>query len=103
MALKDPASTYPVKSKHVTWKVLDGEGIILDLETGVYFTLNATGTACWERLDGKTSLAVIASELIDRFDVPLEQVQRDVIELTRTLADEGLIRISDDPSTTPGA
>ncbi len=103
MTLGDLQITYPVKSKDVTWKVLDGEGIILNLETGVYFTLNVTGTACWERLDGKTSLAMIASDLVERFDVPLEQAQRDLMELTRTLVDEGLVGITDGTSTTAGA
>jgi len=101
--LENLSNTYPVKSKDVTWKVLEGEGIILNLETGVYFTLNVTGTACWERLDGKTSLAMIASDLFEQFDVSLEQAQRDLMELTRTLADEGLVRITDGTSTTARA
>ncbi len=103
MTIEDLSNTYPLRSRHVTWKVLDGEGIILDLETGVYFTLNASGTTCWERLDGKTSLAVIASDLLEQFDVPLEQAQRDLIELTQTLMDEGLVRITDGTSTTASA
>lgn len=103
MILDDVSKTYPVKSKHVTWKVLDDESVLLNLDTGVYFTLNAPGTEVWLRIDGETSLAMLANSLCDRFEVTLEQAQRDLIELTQTFLDEGLVRITDGTSTTSGA
>ena len=103
MALADLSKTYPVKSKDVTWKVLDGEAVLLNLDTGVYFTLNATGTAVWNLLDGQTSLAEISRALCEQFDITFEEARRDLMELTQRLLDEGLVRITDDTSTTQGA
>jgi hypothetical protein len=102
MALADLSNTYPVKSKDVTWKVLDGETVLLNLDTGIYFTLNATGTGVWELFDGQTSLAETARALCEQFDVTLEQAERDCMELAKALMDEGLVRITDDTSTTQG-
>lgn len=102
MALADLSNTYPVKSKDVTWKVLDGETVLLNLDTGIYFTLNATGTEVWELYDSQTSLAEITRVLCEQFDVTMEQAQRDLIELTQGLLNEGLVRVTHGTSTAPG-
>jgi len=102
MVLSDPANTYPAKNKNVAWKVLDGESVVLNLDSGVYFTLNMTGTAVWERIDGATSLEEIGRGLWEQFEITVEQAQRDLLELTQTLLDEGLVTVTDDTSTAPG-
>lgn len=102
MLLNDPANTYLAKNKNVAWKVLDGESVVLNLDSGVYFTLNVSGTAIWERIDGAGSLAEIGRNLCEQFDVTFEQVQGDLIELTQTLLNEGLVSVTDDTSTAPG-
>ena len=103
MLLNDPSKTCLAKNKNMAWKVLDSEAVVLNLDSGVYFTLNATGTAAWERFDGTASLAMIANGLCEQFDVTLEQAKRDLIELTQTLLDDGLVGVTDDTSTAPGA
>ena len=102
MLLNDSMNTYLIRSKNVAWKVLDGESVVLNLDSGVYFTLNMTGTAVWERIDGATSLEEIGGGLCEQFDVTLEQAKRDLIELTQTLLDDGLVGVTDDTSTAPG-
>jgi hypothetical protein len=103
MLPNDPSKTYLIRSKNVAWKVLDGESVVLNLDSGVYFTLNMTGTAVWERIDGATSLEEIGRGLCEQFEITVEQAQGDLLELTQTLLDEGLIRVTDDTSTAPGA
>lgn len=102
MLLNDPANTYLAKNKNVAWKVLDGESVVLNLDSGVYFTLNMTGTAVWERIDGATSLEEIGRGLWEQFEITVEQARRDLLELTQTLLDEGLVKVTDDTSTAPG-
>lgn len=99
MTLSDPSKTCPVKGKHVTWKVLEGESVLLNLDTGIYFTLNATGTAAWELIDGRTSLTDIGQALCEQFNVTMEQAQGDLSELTHALLNEGLIEVTDGTST----
>jgi hypothetical protein len=102
MVLSDPSKTYLIRSKNVAWKVLDGESVVLNLDSGVYFTLDMTGTAVWERIDGATSLEEIGRGLCEQFEITVEQAQRDLLELTQTLLDEVLVRVTDDTSTAPG-
>lgn len=103
MTMSDSSSICPIRSEQVTWKVLEGESVLLHLETGVYFTLNETGTAAWELFDGAISLAAIGEALCARFDAPPAQVRQDLLELTQTLLEEGLVRIHEDSSTSSGA
>lgn len=102
MTISDSSSICPIRSEQVTWRVLEGESVLLHLETGVYFTLNETGTAAWELFDGATSLTAIGEALCTRFDAPSAQVRQDLLELTHTLLDEGLVRIYEDCSTPSG-
>lgn len=71
MESESPAHMYPIKFQHVTWRSLEGESVLLNLETGIHFTLNETGTAVWELFDGTTSLSEIEQILCRRFDVGL--------------------------------
>jgi hypothetical protein len=99
MTMSDSSSICPIRSEQVTWKALEGESVLLHLETGVYFSLNETGTAAWELFDGATSLAAISEALCARFNVSAEQARQDLFELTQTLLEEGLVKIREDLST----
>jgi hypothetical protein len=101
--MSDHTTTCPIRSEHVTWKALEGESVLLNLETGVYFSLNETGTAAWELFDGATSLATVGKALCARYNVPAEQAQQDLFELTQMLLDEGLVKIRENHSTPSGA
>lgn len=103
MTMSDPSSICLIRSEQVTWKALEGESVLLNLETGVYFTLNETGTVAWELFDGAIPLAAIGEALCARFDAPSAQVRQDLLDLTQTLLEEGLVRIREDSSTSSGA
>jgi hypothetical protein len=63
----DPNGTY-VPSDDVVVREIEGELIIVPLVSGIgniedeLFTLNETGRAIWERLDGKKSLKDLAKD-----------------------------------------
>ncbi len=102
MTMSDPSSICPIRSEQVTWKALEGESVLLHLETGVYFSLNETGTAAWELFDGATSLATVGDTLCARFNVSAEQARQDLFELTQMLLKEELVKIRENHSTPSG-
>jgi hypothetical protein len=72
----------------------DGTGLLLDLRSKFYFTLNATGVAVWKLLAaGEAPSARTLAERIARdFEAPsLDVVERDVEALLAELAAEGLV------------
>ncbi|MCO6452103.1 MAG: PqqD family protein [Caldilineales bacterium] len=81
----------PRRSSQTAADSLEGQTIIIDLKSGVYFSLNATGTFLWDRLDGETSLASISRELAAAYEVDAETTDADILELAGQLHSEGLI------------
>lgn len=81
----------------VVARELDGEAVLLDLASSSYFGLDAIGFHIWSALDGETQLANIVSQLEDEYEVEPEQLRRDVCALVHSLAEKGLVRITDLP------
>jgi len=79
-------------SEDVVAREIEGEIIIVPLTSGIgdmedeLYTLNETGKAIWDRLDGARSLRQIATELANEYDAPAGDLERDVLGLATELA-----------------
>lgn len=80
------------KVRDLVWKVVDGEAIILDLETGDHFSLNPVATAIWELLQERLGADEVARRVADRYRKPVESVRSDVDELLAELLETRLWR-----------
>jgi len=84
-------------SEDVVTRHIEGETIIIPLVAGIgdmeeeLYSLNTSGQAIWEKLDGKRSLAVIVDELAAEYDASLENLRQDVGGLIEELARRRLI------------
>jgi hypothetical protein len=76
----DAAADERVKLREgaVSWREVDGEAILLDLETSAYLGVNATGTVLWPLLDTGTTPAAMAAALVERFEVEPDVAREDV-------------------------
>jgi hypothetical protein len=80
-----------VPTEDLVAREIEGELIIVPLVAGIgdaedeLYTLNDTGKAIWNRLDGKTPLGEIVAALVRDYGVPSEEVERDVLGLTTEL------------------
>jgi hypothetical protein len=80
-------------SGDVVSREVAGEMVLLDLASGTYFGLNRVGCRVWERLSESACSIRQLSQLIEsEFDAPYEQIEHDILELTRTLSEKALIR-----------
>ena len=71
-------------------RVVDGEALLIHLQSGEYFSLNPIGTRIWELLSGERTLDEIANILVSEYDVTLDQAQADIIALAADLIRERL-------------
>lgn len=55
------------------------------------YSLNETGAFIWESLDGARSLAEIGGQLEQLYDINLEIIKGDVLEIASELFEAGLI------------
>jgi hypothetical protein len=77
--------------QQVAAKIMEGEAILINLVTGMYYSMSDTGTFIWSLVEQGASVNQIAERLTDRFDVDLPRAQADLGELVNELEAEGLI------------
>lgn len=71
-------------SKDIVARDVMGELIIVPLASGIgntedeIYTLNETGRAIWDRLDGRTTLKDIGKALSKEFDASPGEIERDI-------------------------
>jgi len=89
--------TRVVASLDVVHRELDGEAVLLNLDTGMYFGLDEVGTRVWSCLREATDLAAIHRTLLDEYEVAADRLEADLIELVGALAEQGLVHFVDAP------
>ncbi len=78
-------------STDVVAREIQGVLVIVPLVSGIgdtddeLYTLNETGKAIWEKLDGRRTLNSVAKELSAEFDCPEAEIQSDVLGLVEEL------------------
>lgn len=87
------ANTVFQRSPNATHQTVAGEAILIDLNTGSYYSLNETGTWLWENLDGRRSVGQLAHDLAQFCNIPeqVNTVQVDLIDLLNNLLAEKLV------------
>ena len=85
------------QSENVVSRDIEGELLIVPLISGIgdmedeLFTMNETGKAIWERLDGQKKLQEIMLELSAEFDVSVEELEKDVVGFVAELIRRGML------------
>lgn len=80
-------------SKNVFAQEIDDETIILDSVTQEYFSINEIGKVIWSLIEEKKNLEEIKAEMLDMYEVPQEQLEKDVLNFLQALEQKGLIKI----------
>ena len=84
-------------SEDVVAREIEDELIIVPLVAGIgdmedeIFTVNETGRAIWDRLDGKKSLRNVAAELSAEFGASSGEIAEDVMGFVRELLKRGIV------------
>ena len=73
---------------------LGPEIALLNINTGVYYTLNAVGASIWRQIQGTTTLAEIKSRLLEEYEVDEVHCERDLVRIVEELSASGLIEVS---------
>jgi hypothetical protein len=71
---------------------LDGEAVLLNVETGIYFGLDEVGTRIWELLAQGADERKVLGQLLQEYDVEEAQLSADISGFIAHLAAAGLVR-----------
>lgn len=77
----------------VVFRELDGEAVILNLETGMYFGLDSVGTRIWQLLDAHKNLRRTLDALEAEFDAPVDRLESDLTAFVGKLHAKGLLTV----------
>lgn len=81
-----------VQSGKALSTMVDGEAVLIGIETGRYYGLDAVGTAIWNRLEQPCSIDALCAGLADEFEgdpAVIEEETRTFIDL---LVERDLVR-----------
>lgn len=81
------------RAENVTFEVVADEAILIDINTGTYFSLNEVGTEFWEMLDGEQTIEQQATVIANKYEVETSMVVADLLELAEEMAKDKLIVI----------
>lgn len=70
------------------------EVVLLDLDSGTYFGLDAVGGRVWDLLTASATIGEAIETMLGEYDVEREVLQRDVLRLVEELEEKGLITAS---------
>ena len=79
------------KSPKSAWRTIEGEAVILSMDTKVLRGLNPVGSRIWELIDGQRAVEEITGVIVQEFDVAPGQAAKDVEAFIRDLLDRGLV------------
>ena len=88
-----------VREPDVAAKVIDGEAVIINLASGMYYSLNGSGSAVWELIEKGCTLAEASDAVRSAFNISAETAERDVSRLWENLLAENLVVVSEDMSS----
>jgi hypothetical protein len=83
--------------EHVVFRSFEAETVLLNLSSGQYHGLNATGGRMLELLRENGSVSATAAMVAEEFKQPVDEVTSDLVQLCQELAARGLIEVGAEP------
>jgi hypothetical protein len=84
-------ASFRINTPNVVAETVDGETTIVDLENGVYYALNVSGSLIWDEVVSGMPQAEVAGIVTRTFGIADEEADRAVGDLIGQLAEAGLI------------
>ena len=77
---------------------MDGETVMLDIESGKYFALSGVGSHVWKMLEDERTVDQVIGDIESEFDVSnlsgRDEIAADVTDFLQSLVDKDLVRVS---------
>jgi hypothetical protein len=78
---------------HVLVRDLEGELVLLNVESEHYFGLDAVGTRMWVALTGSPTVEEAYAHLSEEYEVEPDRLRVDLADLVSRLVSEGLLEL----------
>lgn len=82
-----------VRSEQLTGSQVDNELVMIDLDSGEYYGLNAIASDIWQRLAEPVRVADLCADLLQCYDVEAERCEQEVLALLRKMQEKRMLRL----------
>lgn len=89
--MSELSACYGPKGDSLASTIIDGDAVLVNLATGVYYSLDGTAGAVWRMIENRRSVSEIAQGLAFHYDTTPERALADVESLVSKLLTEELI------------
>lgn len=86
-----PLDAIIVKNERVPWRIIEGEAILVKVDSGEVIHLNEVAAEIWRKIDGQRKISEIIDLIQKDFDVDREQAEKDTLEFIKSLSDINLV------------
>lgn len=73
---------------------LDGDVVIMSIDTGTYYGLDAVGACVWKLLEQPRTFAEVIDGVVERFEVGAEVVEKDLTAFLNEMQAEGIVSVT---------
>lgn len=84
-------AAYTIDRKRITWDEIDGETLIINAETGYYFSLDGVGSLIWSMLADGVDERDMVARIVSEYEVEEPTARDDLQVLVDVLAHEELV------------
>lgn len=70
------------------------EAVMMSIEAGRYYGVNAVGARIWELLESPKTIEQLCSQICAEFEVDAQTCEAGVLEFARNLIDHGVVHAS---------
>lgn len=82
-------------------KVIDGEAMIMNVRSGIYYSLDGAGVTIWSAIERGRAVEQVARAVATRYDISLERATEDVVRLAGELLAEQIVAVRNNVNNTP--
>ena len=72
---------------------VDGEMVLLDMNSENYFGLDEVGTSIWQAMQEKEQLQEVFEVLLEQYEVEEKVLKNDLVTFVEKLEESGLIKV----------
>jgi hypothetical protein len=97
----DASLRLAVPTSRVAADTVEGEAVIINLDTGAYYTTEGAGCDAWQLLASGQTLGHVVESLGSRYDADDGAIEGYVQQLVKTILAEGLMHALESDGTPP--
>ncbi|MFZ9956417.1 MAG: PqqD family peptide modification chaperone [Flavobacteriales bacterium] len=79
------------RSDNFVFNEVDGELVMMNIETGAYASLNETGKSIWTLLDSPKSVAEVVSSLVEEYEIDQATCEKEVLPFVENMLNSDVL------------